>query len=52
MAWRLITGRLPARPSRHRVAVWQELRSLGAMTLQEQSLERFARQVFRVRGRP
>jgi len=34
MAWRLITDRLPAEPSRHRVAVWRELRRLGAVTLQ------------------
>ncbi len=35
MAWRLITYRLPAEPSRHRVAVWRELRRLGAVTLQQ-----------------
>jgi hypothetical protein len=35
MAWRLITYRLPAEPSRHRVAVWRELRRLGALTLQQ-----------------
>ena len=34
MAWRLITYRLPAEPSRHRVAVWRELRRLGAVRLQ------------------
>jgi hypothetical protein len=33
--WRLITYRLPAEPSRHRVAVWRELRRLGAVTLQQ-----------------
>jgi hypothetical protein len=35
MAWRLITYRLPAEPSRHRVAVWRELRRLGAVQLQQ-----------------
>ena len=35
MAWRVITYRLPAEPSRHRVAVWRELRRLGAVTLQQ-----------------
>jgi hypothetical protein len=35
VAWRLITYRLPAEPSRHRVAVWRELRRLGAVTLQQ-----------------
>ena len=35
MAWRLITYRLPAEPSRHRVAVWRELRRLGAVSLQQ-----------------
>ena len=35
MAWRLITYRLPAEPSRHRVAVWRELRRLGAVPLQQ-----------------
>ena len=35
MSWRLITYRLPAEPSRHRVAVWRELRRLGAVTLQQ-----------------
>src|SRR5260370_14474794 len=35
MSWRLITYRLPAEPSRHRVAVWWELRRLGAVTLQQ-----------------
>jgi len=33
--WRVITYRLPAEPSRHRVAVWRELRRLGAVTLQQ-----------------
>ena len=35
MAWRLITYRLPAEPSRHRVAVWRELRRSGAVTLRQ-----------------
>jgi hypothetical protein len=35
VSWRLITYRLPAEPSRHRVAVWRELRRLGAVTLQQ-----------------
>jgi hypothetical protein len=29
MSWRVITYRLPTEPSRHRVAVWRELRRLG-----------------------
>jgi hypothetical protein len=33
--WRLITYRLPAEPSRHRVAIWRELRRLGAVPLQQ-----------------
>jgi hypothetical protein len=33
--WRVITYRLPAEPSRHRVAVWRELRRLGALGLQQ-----------------
>lgn len=35
MPWRIITYRLPADPSRHRVAVWRELRRLGAVALQQ-----------------
>ena len=35
MSWRLITYRLPAEPSRHRVAAWRELRRLGAVPLQQ-----------------
>jgi len=31
----VITYRLPAEPSRHRVAVWRELRRLGAVPLQQ-----------------
>jgi ChrB-like protein len=34
-SWRVITYRLPAEPSRHRVAVWRELRRLGAVPLQQ-----------------
>ena len=33
--WRVITYRLPPEPSRHRVAVWRELRRLGAVPLQQ-----------------
>jgi hypothetical protein len=35
VSWRVITYRLPAEPSRHRVAVWRELRRLGAVPLQQ-----------------
>jgi len=35
MSWRVLTFRLPAEPSRHRVAVWRELRRLGAVALQQ-----------------
>ena len=35
VAWRVLTFRLPAEPSRHRVAVWRELRRLGAVSLQQ-----------------
>lgn len=35
MTWRVITYRLPAEPSRHRVAIWRELRRLGAVPLQQ-----------------
>lgn len=35
VAWRVITYRLPAEPSRHRVAVWREMRRLGAVPLQQ-----------------
>ena len=31
----MITYRLPSEPSRHRVAVWRELRRLGAISLQQ-----------------
>ncbi len=35
MSWRVITYKLPAEPSRHRVAVRRELRRLGAVGLQQ-----------------
>jgi len=35
MSWRVLTFRLPAEPSRHRVAVWRELRRLGAVGMQQ-----------------
>ena len=35
MGWRLLTYRLVAEPSRHRVAVWRELRRAGAVSLQQ-----------------
>jgi hypothetical protein len=35
MSWRVITYKLPKDPSRHRVAVWRELRRLGAVSLQQ-----------------
>src|SRR5262249_35779712 len=35
MDWTLITYKLPAEPSRHRVAVWRELRKVGAVALQQ-----------------
>ena len=37
MDWRVITYRLPAEPSRHRIAIWRELRRLGAVPLQQGS---------------
>ena len=33
--WLMLVVRLPAEPSRHRVAVWRELRRLGAVSLQQ-----------------
>jgi DNA-binding transcriptional regulator PaaX len=33
MRWMLLVVRLPAEPSRHRVAVWRELRRAGALSL-------------------
>ena len=35
MDWTLLTYKLPAEPSRHRVAVWRELRKVGAVALQQ-----------------
>jgi vacuolar-type H+-ATPase subunit I/STV1 len=35
MDWVLLTYRLPTEPSRHRVAVWRELRRVGAVSLQQ-----------------
>jgi len=34
-SWKLLTYRLPREPSRHRVAVWRELRRAGAIPLQQ-----------------
>lgn len=34
MAWRLLTYRLEAEASRHRVGIWRELRKVGAVSLQ------------------
>jgi hypothetical protein len=31
--WTVLAVRLPATPSRHRVAVWRELRGIGALSL-------------------
>jgi DNA-binding transcriptional regulator PaaX len=33
--WVVLTYRLPSEPSRHRVAVWRELRRAGAISLQQ-----------------
>lgn len=33
MRWIMLLVRLPAEPSRHRVAVWRELRKVGALSL-------------------
>jgi hypothetical protein len=33
--WVLVSYRLPTEPSRHRVAVWRELRRVGAVSLQQ-----------------
>ena len=33
MRWLLLLVRLPAEPSRHRVAVWRELRRVGALSV-------------------
>ena len=34
VGWRIVTYRVPAEPSRYRVAVWRELRKVGAVSLQ------------------
>src|SRR5713101_5682808 len=34
MGWRIVTYRLTAEQSRHRVAIWRELRRVGAVALQ------------------
>ena len=33
LGWTVLSVRLPAEPSRHRVAVWRELRRVGALSL-------------------
>src|SRR4029453_2449036 len=33
MRWVILLVRVPAEPSRHRVAVWRELRRLGALSV-------------------
>lgn len=33
IAWLILVIKLPAEPSRHRVAVWRELRKIGALSL-------------------
>jgi hypothetical protein len=33
MRWMVLIARVPAEPSRHRVAVWRELRRLGAVAI-------------------
>src|ERR1700749_895304 len=38
LSWRVIIYRLPAEPSRHRVAIWRELRRPGAVPLQQGTL--------------
>jgi hypothetical protein len=35
VSWRVVVYRLPSEPSRHRVAVWRELRKVGAVSLQQ-----------------
>ncbi len=35
MSWRVLAYRVPAEPSRHRVAIWRELRRAGAVSLQQ-----------------
>lgn len=33
MSWRIILIKVPSEPSRHRVAVWRELRKVGALSI-------------------
>src|SRR6478736_6459824 len=35
MDWTVVTYRVPQEPSRHRVAIWRELRRAGAVPLQQ-----------------
>lgn len=35
MSWRIVTYRVPPEPSKHRVAIWRELRKVGAVSLQQ-----------------
>jgi ChrB-like protein len=35
MEWAIVTYRVPPEPSRHRVAIWRELRRAGAVPLQQ-----------------
>jgi ChrB-like protein len=35
MEWAIVTYRVPKEPSRHRVAIWRELRRAGAVPLQQ-----------------
>lgn len=37
MCWRVFTYRLSAEPSRHRIAIWREVRHLGAVPFQQGS---------------
>ena len=46
MDWIVLTYRLPAEPSRHRVAVWRELRKAGALSLQQATWAMPARRDF------
>jgi vacuolar-type H+-ATPase subunit I/STV1 len=46
MDWIILTYRLPAEPSRHRVAVWRELRKAGALSLQQATWALPSRQDF------
>src|SRR2546428_13740210 len=44
--WVLLTYRVPPEPSRHRVAVWRELRKVGAIPLQQATWALPAKQEF------